>query len=196
MSASKQQKQMALWRKNKVMELVSKSHSVTEIASILKVDKSVISRDITYLNLQAKQNLDKFVERLPYEYERCLNGIDQILKLAWVETYHRDIERRELIQMLALAKECYLIKMDLLTNARVLDEAMKFVARRNQSNQNHISSEKVSKTENFADGNGNGKESSSTEDEEVEEEKDDDVVEEEHEDLDDVEVTTTDDRVF
>jgi hypothetical protein len=109
------------------------------------------------------------------------------VKLAWAETYHHEIERRELIRMLALAKECYLIKMDLLTNARVLDEAMKFVAR-NQNNQNHISSEKVPKSGAFADGNGNGKESSSTEEEE-------DVVEE-HEDLDDVEVATTDDRVF
>jgi hypothetical protein len=129
MVLSKQQQQMVFWRRDKVLSLVSKGHNQTEIAKILKVNKSIICRDISFLNSHAKQNLNKFVdERLPYEYEKCITGINEILKLAWAETSERDIERREKMQALSLAKECYIIKLDLLTNASILNDAMKFVA--------------------------------------------------------------------
>ena len=37
-------------------------------------------------------------------------------------------DRRERIQALSLAKECYAMKLDLLTNATVVDDAIRFVA--------------------------------------------------------------------
>jgi hypothetical protein len=36
-------------------------------------------------------------------------------------------DKREKIQALSLAKECYSMKLDLLTNATVVDDAIKFV---------------------------------------------------------------------
>ncbi|HET7390368.1 MAG TPA: hypothetical protein VFJ51_06055, partial [Nitrososphaeraceae archaeon] len=61
MPASKQQHQLVLWRRGQVMELVAKGHSQAEISDILKVDRSVICRDITYLNMQAKENIRTFI---------------------------------------------------------------------------------------------------------------------------------------
>jgi hypothetical protein len=40
-------------------------------------------------------------------------------------------DKREKIQALSLAKECYSMKLELLTNASVVDDAIRFVSSRN-----------------------------------------------------------------
>ena len=61
------------WRRHQVLELSSKGHSQSEIARILQIDKSIISRDSSYLREQSKQNIRKYIdEKLPEEYEKCL----------------------------------------------------------------------------------------------------------------------------
>ena len=44
----------------------------------------------------------------------------------------RCIDNREKIQALSLAKECYSMKLDLLTNATVVDDAIRFVAEKSR----------------------------------------------------------------
>jgi DNA-binding MarR family transcriptional regulator len=106
--SSKMQQQIIEWRRAKVMELLSKGESnQSEIARILQVDKSIISRDIQYLRQQSKENIKKYVdERLPEEYEKCLVGITSILREAW-NTSQQTEDNREKIQALSLAKNCY-----------------------------------------------------------------------------------------
>jgi hypothetical protein len=41
-------------------------------------------------------------------------------------------DKREKIQALSLAKECYSMKLDLLTNATVVDDAIRFVSSRSK----------------------------------------------------------------
>jgi hypothetical protein len=73
---------------------------------------------------QAKSNIRKYIdERLPEEYEECLVGLTAILREAW-NTSQQTEDRREKIQALSLAKECYSMKLDLLTNAAVVDDAI------------------------------------------------------------------------
>jgi hypothetical protein len=50
-----------------------------------------------------------------------------ITKEAW-NTAQTTEDRREKIQALSLAKECYSMKLDLLTNATVVDDAIRFVS--------------------------------------------------------------------
>jgi hypothetical protein len=50
-----------------------------------------------------------------------------ILREAW-STSQQAEDRREKIQALSLAKECYSMKLDLLTNATVVDDAIRFVS--------------------------------------------------------------------
>jgi hypothetical protein len=113
------------------MELLSKGESnQSEITRVLQVDKSIICRDIAYLRLQGKDNIKRYIdERLPEEYEKCLVGLTAITKEAW-NTAQSTEDKREKIQALSLAKECYSMKLDLLTNATVVDDAIRFVERK------------------------------------------------------------------
>jgi hypothetical protein len=54
-------------------------------------------------------------------------GLNAITKEAW-NTAQTTEDKREKIHALSLAKECYSMKLDLLTNATVVDDAIRFVA--------------------------------------------------------------------
>jgi hypothetical protein len=72
-----------------------------------------------YLRDQTKTNIKRYIdERLPEEYEKCLVGLNAITKEAW-NTAANTEDKSEKIQALSLAKECYSMKLDLLTNALV-----------------------------------------------------------------------------
>ena len=72
-------------------------------------------------------------ERLPEEYEKCLVGLNAITKEAW-NTAHNTEDKKEKIQALLLAKECYSMKLDLLTNVTVVDYAIRFVSSKSKAN--------------------------------------------------------------
>src|ERR671939_598719 len=126
--SSEVEQQQVQWRRDKVQELCSKGHSQREISHTLQVGLATVNRDISYLRNQAKANIKKYIdERLPKEYEKCLVGLTEITKKAW-NTAEKTEEKREKIQALSLAKECYSMKLDLLTNATVVDDAIRFVS--------------------------------------------------------------------
>jgi predicted transcriptional regulator len=107
------------WRRSKVSELASKGYNQSEISRILQISQPTINIDISYLRQQAKQNIKRYIdERLPEEYEKCLVGLNAILREAW-NTAQNTEDKREKIQALSLAKECYSMKLELLTNATV-----------------------------------------------------------------------------
>ena len=116
------------WRRSKVQELSSQGYNQSEISRTLQISQPTINRDITYLRQQAKSNIKEYIdERLPEEYEKCLVGLNAITKEAW-NTAQSTEDKREKIQALSLAKECYPMKLDLLTNATVVDDAIRFVS--------------------------------------------------------------------
>jgi predicted transcriptional regulator len=120
-------------RRNKVLELSSQGYNQSEISNILQISQPTINRDISYIRKQSKQNIKKYIEeRLPEEYEKCLVGLNAILKEAWT-TSRQAVDKREKIQALSLAKECYSMKLDLLTNATVVDDAIRFVSEHGRS---------------------------------------------------------------
>jgi hypothetical protein len=136
----------ALWRKNQVLDLSSKALSQADIARTLQVNESTISRDISSLNAQARNNIRKYIdERLPGEYEKCLIGLTLILKEAWI-TAAKTEDKREKLQALSLAKECYSMKLELLTNATVVDDAIRFVNERAKSEAGKRKDECLDKT--------------------------------------------------
>lgn len=74
---------------------------------------------------QAKDNIARYVdERLPEEYKKCLVGLNSILKDAWAIS--QTDESVDKIKALTLAKECYAMKLELLTNVTVVDDAIRF----------------------------------------------------------------------
>src|ERR671931_525218 len=123
-----QEQQQIQWRRDKVQELCSKGYSQREIAQVLPVGLATVNRDISYLRNQAKSNIKKYIdEQLPEEYEKCLVGLNAITKEAW-NTAQQSEDKREKIQALSLAKECYSMKLELVTNATVVDDAIRFVS--------------------------------------------------------------------
>src|SRR5918912_4173939 len=132
-------KDQVQWRRDKVQELCSKGYSQREISQILQVGLATVNRDISYLRNQAKANIKRYIyERLPEEYEKCLVGLTAITKEAWnIEQTTED--NREKLQALSLAKECYSMEMDLLTNATVVDDAIRFVSQKSKENVNSSS---------------------------------------------------------
>src|ERR671931_655127 len=122
------QQQQVEWRRHKVQELCSKGYSQREISQVLQVGLATVNRDISYLRNEAKANIKKYIdERLPEEYEKCLVGLNAITKEAWTTSYQTH-DKREKIQALSLAKDCYSMKLELLTNATVVDDAIRFVS--------------------------------------------------------------------
>jgi Trp operon repressor len=133
-----QEQQQIQWRRDKVQELCSKGYSQREVSQLLQVGLATVNRDISYLRNQAKSNIKRYIdERLPEEYEKCLVGLAAITKEAW-NTAQQTEDKREKVQALSLAKECYSMKLDLLTNATVVDDAIRFVAERGYKESKEI----------------------------------------------------------
>jgi DNA-binding transcriptional regulator LsrR (DeoR family) len=110
------------WRRSKVQELASQGYNQSEVSRILQISQPTINREITYLRQQAKDKIRRYIdERLPEEYEKCLVGLNAITKEAW-NTAQQTEDKREKIQALSLAKDCYSMRLDLLTNVTVVDE--------------------------------------------------------------------------
>jgi len=111
-----------------VFELSSKGYNQVEIARRLQIHESTISRDLDFIREQSKENIRKYIEEmLPEEYEKCLVGLTAIQKEAWTAA-ERTEDTREKMQALSLAKECYGMKLELLTSATVVDDAIRFVS--------------------------------------------------------------------
>jgi predicted transcriptional regulator len=133
------------WRRAKVQELSSQGHSQREIAQILQISNGTVNRDLSILRQQAETNIKKYIdERLPEEYEKCLVGLNAITKEAW-NTAQNTEDKRENIQALSLAKQCYSMKLELLTNVTVVDDAIRFVSS-NKEGQNPTTLKSVDNT--------------------------------------------------
>jgi hypothetical protein len=136
------QQQNLDWRRSKVLELSSQGYSEREVSEILKVSDSSVHRDLVFIRRQAKENLQRHIQdKLPEEYQNCMVGINQVLKICW-EIVNKSrkvnnengndqtltvIDTKTVLQALALINDCNKYKMDLTTNGVVITDAIKFV---------------------------------------------------------------------
>jgi transcriptional regulator len=118
------------WRRNKVLELSVKGFQQAEIARMLQISEPTISRDIEYLRERANETIRNHIQKkLPYEYTKCISGLEEIIKESWIVATEAEKNRntKDKLQSLALIKDTYNTKMDLLTNASLLQDSIKFV---------------------------------------------------------------------
>src|ERR687885_2001523 len=182
LSSDMEQQNQIQWRRDKVQELCSKGYSQREISQALQIGLATVNRDISYLRDQAKSSIKKYIdERLPEEYEKCLVRLTAITKEAW-NTAQQTEDKREKIQALSLAKECYSMKLELLTNATVVDDAIRLVYQKSREKPKPSTSS-----------NENGKEESNEPDYYDE---DEDQLQEEQEETGEVASTMTTNQVF
>ncbi|MFL6324865.1 MAG: hypothetical protein ACJ72C_08885 [Nitrososphaeraceae archaeon] len=72
------------------------------------------------------------------------SGLNAFTKEAWNTTQSTE-DKREKIQALSLAKECYSMKLELLTNATVVDDAIRFVSSQKSKDNQSIQENKDKK---------------------------------------------------
>ena len=143
-NGSNKKGKMVDWRRNKVQQLLVRGYSQWDVAEELQIDQSTVSRDIQYLRQQAQKYLQKPIQlKLPEEYQRCLTGMNQVLKLSWQiannntrqggqeHNYNSNLvttgDDRTRLQALSLINNCYKYIMDLTINGVVITDAIKFV---------------------------------------------------------------------
>jgi predicted transcriptional regulator len=138
------------WRRTKVLELSSQGNTQSDIAKTLHVGEATISRDISSLRQQAQEDLKTHIQdKLPEEYQNCMIGINQVLKICWEivnKSRNADndngngqtitiVDNKTVLQALALINDCNKYKMDLTTNGVVITDAIKFI----QTNKEKLS---------------------------------------------------------
>ena len=118
------------WRRSKVLELSSQGRSQPEIARILQISQPTVNRDLQYLRQEAKENIRRYIdEKLPFEYQKCLVGLDAILRKTWDIANSMENLDRDRLQAISVGMQAYAMKIDLLTNATVVQKAIDFVER-------------------------------------------------------------------
>jgi hypothetical protein len=153
LSSKNERLKIVEWRRSKVLELSSQGNSQPEISRTLQISLGTVNKDLSYLRQQAQENLKTHIDdKLPEEYQNCMVGINQVLKICWEivnksrNVYNENgngqtmtvIDNKTVLQALALINDCNKYKMDLTTNGVVITDAIRFV----QTNKEKLMSAK------------------------------------------------------
>jgi hypothetical protein len=71
---------------------------------------------------------------LPVQYQVCLTALDEIIKRAF-EILETSDDNREKLRTMELFKDTYLVKLELLSNALIIDSALNYIRSRQQEQQ-------------------------------------------------------------
>ena len=83
---------------------------------------------MAFLRKQAQENLKTHIEdRLPEQYQKCINGLNQVLKICWNIVNSDSSSPANRLQGSALINDSYKYLMDLTTNGVVVTDAIKYV---------------------------------------------------------------------
>jgi hypothetical protein len=135
---------MLQWRRDKVIELRGIGLSYAEIAQQLQVSTSSIGTDVQYLREQAKENIKEYVtQHLPEQYQVCLCALDSVLKNAFVIMTKSD-DNREKLQAMQLFRDTHMVKIELLSNATTIDQALNYIrGKQNRVNDSRDQAQEV-----------------------------------------------------
>jgi IS30 family transposase len=118
-----------LWRRDKVLEMISNGYSAREIASTLRVGHATISRDIVILRQQAKADIRKYIdEQVPFEFQKTLAGLQGIIK-SMATIIAKSTDSKEIMQASVIKMQAYNMKMELVSNANLVEDAIDLVER-------------------------------------------------------------------
>jgi hypothetical protein len=84
------------------------------------------------LRNQAKESIKEYVtEHLPEQYQVCLTALDTIIKHAF-DILETSPDNREKLQAMELFKDTHLVKLELLSNATTIDNALHYITNKQQ----------------------------------------------------------------
>jgi IS30 family transposase len=117
------------WRREKVLELASDGYGVRQIAKLLKISHPTVSRDMQWLRHQAKEQIRKYIdEQVPLEYHKTLTGLQNIIK-SMSDIISKSADNKEIMQASGIKMQALNMKMELVSNANLVDEAIHLVER-------------------------------------------------------------------
>ena len=127
------QQNLIHWCRSQVVQLLSRGKTLTQIAEILRVDRSTITRDYHFIRENADDVMRNYlVETVPFELTKFLARLNSISDEAWkmVEKAEKEGDMRTKFQALSLAQKAALQIIDVLTNNKSLvEDAMRFSKR-------------------------------------------------------------------
>ena len=86
-----------------------------------------------YLRRQAKETIKEYVtEHLPEQYQVCLTALDTLLIEHEFETLQNAYDNREKLHAMELFKDTHLVKLELLSNATIIDSALSYIRNKQQ----------------------------------------------------------------
>jgi IS30 family transposase len=102
----------------KVLSLHSKGSSQEEIAQLLGINQSTVSRDLKQIRRKARKKIEQTVsEDIPFEFERCMAGLDQVIKTLWDIAEGKNTPKtttKDRNYALSLLMQCYSKRIELL----------------------------------------------------------------------------------
>ena len=120
-------KNMIEWRRNMVVSYISKGWTQADIAKKLEIHPSTISLDVQYLKEQSKKELETHLsDRLPFEYARAMEGINNVLKRV-SEISDSAADNKIKMECLKLQMELYKSLVSMATDGGIIERAMKMV---------------------------------------------------------------------
>ena len=118
----KNNKKQIEWRRNKVRQLLLRGNTQSEISRTLDISQPTISRDIDFIHSKYIANSKNTMKRLSYEYINISLGIDEMIKNSWKIVDDNRTNVRSRLKAMAVIKECYKYKMEMLGTERTLNQ--------------------------------------------------------------------------
>ena len=121
-------------RRAKIVELLAKGYtSQSEVARVLHIDDSTVSRDITFLKQEAQRNLKEHIEsRIPHQYSICETGLKIVLRKAYDIANNPNNSTSENIQSLSLIANIYGRLMELSTDEKTIAQAVSWIEKKKE----------------------------------------------------------------
>ena len=114
-------------RRGRVLELIAKGHSQTEIAKTLNCSPALISLDVQYIREKSKKELETHIsDRLPFEFARAMEGLNNVLKrVSEIEDSATDTKIK--LECSKLKMDLYRSIMTLATDGSIIQKAMNMI---------------------------------------------------------------------
>ena len=129
-----------MWRRAKILELTSQGHTQRDIADMLHVDESLISKDLVCIRKEAQESLKTHIqEKLPAEYQKAMAGLNQVLKTCWNIVKKDTTDDNTKLLATAVINDSYKFLIDLTTNGVVITDAIKYV----QGQMDHLNKTEI-----------------------------------------------------
>ena len=115
-----EQSQLDIARENRLSQIISlysKGLSQAEIAEKMAVNQSTISRDLQYLQQEAKKSIWKYLnEDILFEYLRYIVGNNEISKKLWEIVQDENASAKDKTNALSLLNQSYTKRLEILMN--------------------------------------------------------------------------------